>query len=90
MKKQQATLLILFILVVFVLIIAGYFLYNRYYKENMYNNCMEACEENNDCLKYEIKFSDKDIGIASQVANKRECLEWSKGSCKNICVQKYK
>ena len=48
---------------------------------NNYEDCIQECENNNECLRY----GEKDGGRLSE-----PCLEYSNAPCKNICVEKYK
>lgn len=60
---------------------AGFGIYS-YNSTDKYAECVQACEDNRECLRSEINYSD----------NRRptNCVEYSDVSCKNICVEKYK
>ncbi len=71
-----------FLFVVLIIIFFGllFFLWD-YHQKKQYEECIKACEENNSCLK-------RDGG--DKPFTSYNCLEWSKGECKNDCIKKYK
>jgi len=76
---------------IFLLIIVGYFLYDRYYKKNKYDDCIESCQKNNDCLREEVSNIEGDIVSNSYGKRQRTyCVEYSEASCNILCIKKYK
>lgn len=91
MKKINTNGAIVFISIVigFTLLIAGPHInwksLGNIFKQQQikYEKCLKICDDNNTCITYDIK------NDAETMFNKT-CVEWSKGACQNICVEKYK
>ena len=70
-----------FILICIPLVIVFIFVLSPKTRDKKYEDCMEACRLNNQCLKY---------SEAQTIGRVVKCTEYSEPSCQNICVEKYK